>query len=203
MVKSVLEEYLARLNAPKSLSYHISTLLRSVKVYNSTTSEMAGEPATLDDEEFARVLEERIEVDELSRELHDQSWIEGMVRARIFRERMLTSSQAGDLLGTNSKSNKRQYANNLRTSGELLGIPHKRNRYVYPAFQFDVKRSRLRPVVSKVNKLLDALHDPWGVASWWITPSERLDGKPPKELLGTAREKEVLELAEAELEPVG
>jgi hypothetical protein len=54
-----------------------------------------------------------------------------------------------------------------------------------------------------VNRLLGANDDPWGVASWWTTPSERLQNRAPKELLGTDEEPLLLDLANAELAPVG
>jgi hypothetical protein len=203
MVERVIGEYLRRLDAPKSLSYKLTTLLRIAKAYRATATELSGKPETLDEKEFEIVIEQKIEVDELSKNLMEQARMEGMVQSKILNERMFNSSQASVILGTDSKSNKRQYANKLRKSGELLGIPHKRNQYVYPVFQFEVQKSRLRPIVSEVNKLLDALDDPWGLASWWITPSERLDGKSPKDMLGKANEREVLDLAKAELEPIG
>lgn len=44
---------------------------------------------------------------------------------------------------------------------------------VCPAFQFTVGHGHqvVLPVVAEVNQLLDAASDPWGVASWWLSPS--------------------------------
>jgi hypothetical protein len=114
---------------------------------------------------------------------------------------MVDADSASQLLGSAS-SNLRQYANKQRLDSVLLGVPYK-NSYLYPAFQFDVGRSRIIPIVERVNKLLEASKDPWGVASWWTTPSERLNGRCPYELLGSADEQKIEELARADLEPIG
>jgi hypothetical protein len=64
-------------------------------------------------------------------------------------------------------------------------------------------RRCIRESAASVNRLLGASEDPWGVASWWTTPSERLQNRAPKELLGTDEEPLLLELANAELAPIG
>lgn len=58
-----------------------------------------------------------------------------------------------------------------------------------PRFQFSADRAP-DSVVLQVNRLLDAEHDPWGVASWWFdrhawlrgTPADLLDGPPEQRL---------------------
>lgn len=70
-------------------------------------------------------------------------------------------------------------------------------------FIFDVAKRRVIPIVGRVNALLEAGKDPWGVASWWTTPSERLNDRCPYELLGSVEEQEIEELASADLEPIG
>jgi hypothetical protein len=46
----------------------------------------------------------------------------------------------------------------------------------------------------RVNSLLEASRDPWGVASWWTTPNAWL-GARPLDLLGTDRAGEILQAA--------
>jgi hypothetical protein len=134
-------------------------------------------------------------------------WLEdaalrGEVEHRIYEEKMVDAEEAGRLLGSRSATNPRQHANKLRAASTLLGVPY-RNSYVYPTFQFDIRRRRVHPIVERVNKLLEAKNDPWGVASWWITPSERLNGRCPRDLLGKREEPGIEALANAELEPIG
>lgn len=53
---------------------------------------------------------------------------------------------------------------------------------VLPAFQFDPV-GEPRPVVLKINRILDADRDRWAVADWWLSFSARL-GTRPATLLG-------------------
>jgi hypothetical protein len=128
--------------------------------------------------------------------------LRGEAQGRIFQSRMLDAEAVGALLGSQSESNRRQYANMQRQRGDLLGVP-RLNAYLYPAFQFDLARACIRDTAVTINRLLGANADPWGVASWWTTPSERLQNRAPEELLGTDEESVLLELAESELAPVG
>jgi hypothetical protein len=134
-------------------------------------------------------------------ELMEEALQRGTFQDRIYQQKMVDADSASQLLGSTS-SNLRQYANKQRLDSVLLGVPYK-NSYLYPAFQFDVGRKRVIPVVERVNKLLEANKDPWGVASWWTTPSERLNGRCPHELLGSIDEQKIEDLARAELEPIG
>lgn len=201
-VGRVVADYLKQVKAPKHLTKEFLIILRAAKVYRTISDQIAGEPSIMEESELL-ALQEKIGFLGGATKLVEHARLEGEAKRRIFDEELLTSSQASKLLGTNSNLNKRQYANKMRASCELLGVPYKKNRYLYPAFQLDVKKALLRPIVQKVNKLLDALGDPWGVASWWITQSERLEGRAPKDLLGSKDEGLILDLAKAELEPVG
>lgn len=51
---------------------------------------------------------------------------------------------------------------------------------------------RVHPVVATVNRALNAVGDPWGVASWWISPTPGLDGAPPTALVGSDVEDDLL-----------
>jgi len=52
---------------------------------------------------------------------------------------------------------------------------------VAPSFQFDTEGSLL-PSVAHVNAVLDAADDPWGAASWWLTPHAALHAIPADEV---------------------
>jgi hypothetical protein len=64
-----------------------------------------------------------------------------------------------------------------------------------PLFQFDEKLELL-PTVAEVNFILGADTDPWGVASWWLTPHAALRAIPADELR-TGTEERVLAAATA------
>lgn len=74
--------------------------------------------------------------------------------------------------------------------------------YHYLAFQFDEERHQVFPEAIEINERLEAASDPWGVASWWISTNDRI-GARPADLLGTERARDVVDAAEAELEPIG
>ncbi|WP_342664828.1 hypothetical protein [Jongsikchunia kroppenstedtii] len=66
--------------------------------------------------------------------------------------------------------------------GGIVGLPVG-NVILYPAFQFDTADHRVRPIVAKINQLLGAQDDPWGVASWWLSPTGFSDDpRSPAEL---------------------
>lgn len=67
-----------------------------------------------------------------------------------------------------------------------------------PAFQFDTGLRPL-PLVLRINRLLDANSDPWGVADWWLGPNFWL-GDRPVNLIDPAYEDTLLAAADAELE---
>lgn len=134
--------------------------------------------------------------------LLERAQTEGEAKQLIFQQPMLSSDAVGTFMGTSAGSNRRKYANTLRRQSKVLGLPFK-NSYVYPAFQFDEARRCIHKPVIDVNQRMDALRDPFGVASWWITPSERLGERAPFELLGTPEEQLVLDLLEADLAPLG
>ncbi|MDS1116341.1 hypothetical protein RD149_21590 [Gordonia westfalica] len=51
--------------------------------------------------------------------------------------------------------------------------------YLYPAFQLDCHEHRIHPIAAYANCALHAADDPYGVASWWLTATELLDGNSP------------------------
>lgn len=85
---------------------------------------------------------------------------------------MFTSEQLGKILVIGIDNNIEAALLRAKT---ILAIPTMVG-YRYPQFQFDTSTASVRPAVAEVNQLLDAANDPWGVASWWLTPSARLTG---------------------------
>ncbi|HUP21816.1 MAG TPA: hypothetical protein VNB06_02610 [Thermoanaerobaculia bacterium] len=129
-----------------------------------------------------------------------QARLAGEAIARIWEEEMFEPSAAGPALGV-SPTNRQRVAD-LRQRSVLLGLPHG-NRYLYPSFQFDLERRAVRPEVEAVNRLLEAAADPWGVASWWMSPNAWLGTARPMDLVGTERAGELQVAAETLLEPAG
>lgn len=61
----------------------------------------------------------------------------------------------------------------------------------YPAFQFDAKE--IRPVVTRVNRILGAAEDPLGVWDWWASGHSYLEGGvAPATLLGDPVQEELV-----------
>lgn len=189
-----LDEVLPEMDRLKSVSQEMAMLGRIGLVSEQSTEYLAGRPG--------QVVELR-ELEGRSVAVLAEQAVAAKARRRLYDEPMLSGVSVSELLGSKSR-NPRQYANDLRKKGDLLGL-RDRNRYVYPSFQFDVARHRIVPGVAEVNRLLGAATDPWGVASWWLSPHGGLEGGTrPADLLespdGAAA---VLRLARIELEPVG
>ncbi len=115
----------------------------------------------------------------------------GQIKARILSQEMVPASEVHTLLGL-AGANPRQYANRLRIRSDLVAIPDRRNRFLYPLFQFDLDARRPYPEVVEVNRLLCAVDDPWGIAGWWMQRNSRLGGKEPRELVGKGEDKRLL-----------
>ncbi|OUS80920.1 hypothetical protein [Rhodococcus sp. NCIMB 12038] len=106
---------------------------------------------------------------------------EATARRAIFDHPHLEASDVADVLRSRV-SNRRSPAGRLRERGDIIGYEIG-GRYLYPSFQFDAATAQVRPVVAEINQLLNATHDPWGVSSWWISPSGWLpDGQSPADL---------------------
>jgi hypothetical protein len=166
----------------------VRTLLAVVAKRNDIVHGVAGEPRrTLD-------------VDDLADSTLTQARLAGEAIATIWEERMLESKAAAIALG--AKVTNREKVRSHRERSRLLGLPRDRS-YLYPAFQFDPRKRELYPEVRQVNELLDAAVDPWGVASWWVSPNDRLGGARPLDLVSKARAEEVVRAAQAIVEPIG
>lgn len=119
--------------------------------------------------------------------------VEARAMSTVLRAEMFDSKAVSKVLGATS-SNTRDAASARRARSDLVGIPSG-TRFLYPAFQLDVRAKRVFPVVAAINRHFDASSDPWGVASWWVTPHPRLDEASPQSLIGTAREGDLRILA--------
>ena len=72
----------------------------------------------------------------------------------------------------------RGFTKRLRATSTVIAVKHG-NAFVYPAFQFDAGRHRVRPVVAEVNQALGAGADPWGALAWWAAPNPRWERHRP------------------------
>lgn len=93
---------------------------------------------------------------------------------------MLDSTAVSQVLGKAATS--RNTASRLAASGTVVALPASGHK-LYPAFQFDAERRQVRPIVAEINRQLGAKDDPWGVASWWLSPTAFADDpRSPAEL---------------------
>lgn len=163
--------------------------LRSLLAWESSRSgvvqELAGGPRRL------------LTAEEVEEEL--QVRIASEAVASIWQEEVLAPRQVAVALG--AKETNREKVSSLRRRSLLLGLPREAS-YLYPAFQLDYGKRRVHPEVQKVNELLHAADDPWGVASWWVSRNDRLSARP-MELVGSPRGDEVVEVVRAMLGPAG
>ncbi|MBB2903355.1 hypothetical protein FHR75_004197 [Kineococcus radiotolerans] len=158
----------------------ITTALRAALLTEDDVQRLAGGP---------RSLRESLD------DVHTDLRILTQAQRSVLDVEMLTSTAVAQALGRRGV-NTREAASKLRTSGHLLGLPAGVGRsYTYPAFQLDYPHQRVHPVVAQINHALGALEDPWGVASWWVSPHPRLLNHAPLDLLSTPDEHDLLVLA--------
>lgn len=123
--------------------------------------------------------------------------IEVAAKRTVLDEPALSSAEVGQVLGVKPGAG-REAASSMRRRGDIIGVRQGRQ-FWYPAFQFDVRGKQVRPVVKSVNAMLGAAEDPWGVASWWVSPNASLWDQRPMDLVGTDQEHEVEAVASTEL----
>jgi len=117
--------------------------------------------------------------------------IEQAAREAVLREGVADADQVGQWLGGSGNAS-RDKASKARRAGKLLGLDVS-GRTKYPIFQIDPAQARIRPGVAEANAQLNAKADPWGVASWWLSPSGWLaDGRRPADL-AIAGDRELLQ----------
>ena len=167
----------------------LRSLLAAEKIRISIAEQLAGEPR--------RIVELSTAADESLR----QARIAGEAMAAMWEEELLSSAEAARRLG--AKPSNREKINACRRRSMLLGLPRDQGRrYLYPAFQIDSSRQEIHREVLKVNQILEAASDPWGVASWWISVNARL-GSRPMDLVGSGEGEAVIRAAEAAIQPLG
>jgi hypothetical protein len=95
-------------------------------------------------------------------------------------------------------------AHEMRSTGadpdaaDLIRLTRADGSWALPRFQFD-PTERPIPLVLRINHLLDAETDPWGVSDWWLSPNPWLCGVPA-ELLGRATDIDLVAAAVAAVE---
>lgn len=137
-------------------------------------------------------------IEHLDSERQQQLLIRSAAHRAVLDQPMLESMAVAEALGQSGSSGL-ETVGKFRRASQVVGI-RQGDRYLYPAFQIDVRNRRVAPVVAQVNELLSAVDDPWGMASWWISPSPRLGGQAPRDLLGGEHESDLPKLARAELD---
>lgn len=95
----------------------------------------------------------------------------------VLGQPLFSAVEVAEAVGARGSGN-RAVASRLRARGEIVGV-EVQGRFLFPAFQFDVGRARVHPVVAEVNRQL-ADRDAWLVARWWATP---VDDVTPIELI--------------------
>ncbi len=175
----------ARVRGLEGEQEEIRGLLHRLRSRNSVVSAIGGGPQRC--------------LGEIERSLTEQIVIQGEARASIWSREMFESRAAAAALG--AKPTNREKVRRYRERSWIIALPHGQ-RKLYPAFQFDLNRREVFPVVRAVNELLVARDDPWGVASWWVSRNARL-GAAPAELVATGRSDDLVAAAEAVIEPVG
>ncbi len=90
----------------------------------------------------------------------------------------------------------RQSVSELAKRRRLLALPEEEGRLAFPAFQFGRDGKRL-PALERILAIFDgAVESPYTIASWFVTPEPRLNGKTPAAWLRAGRSPEpVLEAA--------
>jgi hypothetical protein len=96
---------------------------------------------------------------------------------------MYSSKQVREVMGRGT----RQSVSELAKRGRLLALPEDDGRLAFPAFQFGRTGKRL-PALEEILELFDgAVETPYTVASWFVTPEPRLQGKTPAAWLRAGR----------------
>ncbi len=163
-------------------SWAVATVMRAILDSEREVDEFAGAAASV--------------VAELARD----NVIRAGARRAVLDVEMLEAAAVAQALGSRAK-NAGEIASRRRRKGDLLGVPVN-NRYLYPAFQFDLARQHVVVAVQQVNHLLGAAEDPWGVASWWVGANGRLRGARPMDIASTDPDT-VMAAAQSIVAPIG
>ncbi|KXF48870.1 hypothetical protein AXA44_02025 [Rhodococcus sp. SC4] len=171
------ERRLSDLSTPELIDVVASELAARPEMHlvrNQVTALLAMAPTLTDRTQAARIGADLVD-DAIA-----QADLEQAARRHILDHPMLTAGQVAAVLHRPAAD--RTVASRLRTTGKVVALPVG-NSYRYPAFQFDEATASVRDTVAAINTALGAATDPWGVASWWLTPSTRLpEGQTPADL---------------------
>lgn len=121
---------------------------------------------------------------------------ENAIRAIETEFGLLTSAEVAKILGSSSTPSAiRALASDMRGRGELLALK-RLNRFVYPGFQFDRERGRVKPLVKPLVALAHTSGwDEIDAILWLCSPTTYIaDGARPVDLIDTDPER-VLEIA--------
>lgn len=128
----------------------------------------------------------------LEAEVLSQSFA-GLFHRHVFTTVEMASAEwVADLLGP--AKDVRGLTRRLRQSSEVVAVKD-RNTFVYPKFQFDPERRRVREPVGRANRLLLAKEDPWGALAWWLAEQPRWGMKRP---IDHPDDRKLMELVEAD-----
>lgn len=98
------------------------------------------------------------------------------VRKMLMSEPFLEASVVCGMVGVDK-------VERLVHEGKLLAYKDHGD-YLFPAFQFDSETGQPLEVVTRINGILDAPSDGWGVTGWWVQTNGWLRGhQAPKEYL--------------------
>ena len=96
---------------------------------------------------------------------------------------MYSSKQVREVMGRGT----RQSVSELAKRGRLLALPEEEGHLAFPAFQIGRTGERL-PALERILEVFDgAVETPYTVASWFVTPEPRLQGKTPAAWLRAGR----------------
>ena len=152
-----------------ALERHIRNQFASIA---SQGGEMLGDPETRDT--MRRLLDKlRVLLDESEQVLAAPSRLRDAVRRELLHQPMFS---ADDIVANHHARLDTSDLDEWRTRSILLALPTE-DGYRYPQFQFAANWT-LYEVVREINERLDAVQDPWGVASWWFSEHVRLGGRP-------------------------
>lgn len=101
---------------------------------------------------------------------------------------LLDAEQVRTLLGVGS----RQAVSDLAKRGRLLVLDASGGRKLYPSFQF-ASNGRPYPEIATVIEIFaDAVETAYTIASWFVSPQDRLDRETPASWMRSGREPEPL-----------
>lgn len=126
--------------------------------------------------------------------------VRGQAHANVLSEPMLDASGLAAALGSTS-SNPREFARMARMRPGLLSL-RRGNRFLFPAFQFDLARGRIWPIVAEVNTELDSAREPWATASFWFTMDSVLGGRPADRVADPIAASAIRAAMDRELAPI-